>query len=199
MLCLCSRPAVHTQVNLLGQPGTILKHRISCLPRTQLAPEAVQRPPNQETKATGKDAVGNQRPSWRLVQTQTQKKQQHTCHAAKKQCLRSDPGMYIGFRANRNALGNNEVCKLIWECTSGSGQIAACWKAERHHISRRRIWRTTKGTTQHFGLNMVENSTGISACCTSRLNTGALRKTTSAGERRNQPLLTAWWYPSDPQ
>ena len=103
--------AVHTQVNLLGQPGTILKHRKSCLPRTQLAPEAVQRPPYQETKATGKDAVGNQRPSWRLVQTQTQKKQQHTCHAAK-----------------------NNVCDLIQECTSGSGQIAACWKAERHHI-----------------------------------------------------------------
>ena len=43
--------AAHIQVLPVGQPRTILKHRIFCLPRAQLAPEAVQRPPYQETEA----------------------------------------------------------------------------------------------------------------------------------------------------
>ena len=44
--------AVHFQVLPVGQPGTTLKHRISCLPLAQLAPEAVQRLPYPETEAT---------------------------------------------------------------------------------------------------------------------------------------------------
>ena len=41
--------AIPTQVHPEGLPGTILKHRILCLP---LAPEVVQRPPYPETEAT---------------------------------------------------------------------------------------------------------------------------------------------------
>ena len=40
--------------------------------------------------------------------------------------------MYIGFRTNQNAQGYTKVCKLNRKCTSGSGQIAACWKAGNH-------------------------------------------------------------------
>ena len=81
-----------------------------------------------------------------------------------KQCLRSDTRMYIGF--------NNEVCNLKRECTSGSGQIEACWKAHRHHLSHKRIWRTSEGTTQHLGSKMVVRETKVRPSQIWHLNPG---------------------------
>ena len=39
---------------------------------------------------------------------------------------------YTGFRTNQNTQGNAIVWKLNRTCTSGTGQIAACWKAGNH-------------------------------------------------------------------